>query len=190
MKLERILPFARTLLQMAVKDGSYAVDATIGNGHDTAFLAQLVGEAGKVFGFDIQEQAILNTQARLTEQNLLSRAILFHESHGRLLEMLPADAKGNVTGAVFNLGYLPGGDKSIVTKPNSTIDAIEQLLQIMAPEGIIVLVIYHGHEEGQAERDVVVEFAMNLDQQMVHVLRYEFINQSNHPPFIIAIEKR
>ncbi|GAA3320280.1 hypothetical protein GCM10020331_030620 [Ectobacillus funiculus] len=70
MKLERILPFARTLLQMAVKDGSYAVDATIGNGHDTAFLAQLVGEAGKVFGFDIQEQAILNTQARLTEQKL------------------------------------------------------------------------------------------------------------------------
>jgi hypothetical protein len=64
--------------------------------------------------------------------------------------MLPADAKGNVTGAVFNLGYLPGGDKSIVTNPNSTIDAIEQLLQIMAPEGIIVLVIYHGHEEGQS----------------------------------------
>ncbi|MFP3125021.1 16S rRNA (cytosine(1402)-N(4))-methyltransferase [Ectobacillus funiculus] len=190
MKLERILPFARTLLQMAVKDGSYAVDATIGNGHDTAFLAQLVGEAGKVFGFDIQEQAILNTQARLTEQNLLSRALLFHESHGRLLEMLPVDAKENVTGAVFNLGYLPGGDKSIVTNPNSTIDAIKQLLQIMAPEGIIVLVIYHGHEEGQAERDAVVEFAMNLDQQMAHVLRYEFINQGNHPPFIIAIEKR
>ncbi len=190
MKLERILPFARTLLQTAVKEGSYAVDATMGNGHDTALLAQLVGENGKVFGFDIQEEAVHNTKARLAEGHLDNRAVLFHESHGRLVELLPASASGNVTGAVFNLGYLPGGDKSIVTKPDSTIAAIKQLLEVMAPEGIIVLVIYHGHEEGKVERDAVVEFAMNLDQQAAHVLRYEFLNQSNNPPFIIAIEKR
>jgi tRNA A58 N-methylase Trm61 len=190
MKLERILPFARTLLQTAVKPGDYAVDATAGNGHDTCFLAELVGNNGKVFAFDIQAQAIENTMARLKENHLEDRAVVFQTGHENLLQCLPEDAKGKVTGAVFNLGYLPGGDKEIVTKPNSTIEAIEQLLEIMAPEGIIVLVIYHGHPEGQVERDEVLNYASALDQKKAHVLRYQFINQINNPPFIVAIEKR
>lgn len=190
MKLTRILPFARTLLQTAVANGDYAVDATMGNGHDTALLAELVGENGKVFAFDIQEQALENTSQRLEELQLQQRAQLFHASHDTLLENIPSEAHGRITGAIFNLGYLPGGDKTIVTQPNSTIAAIEQLLAIMAPEGLIVLVIYHGHPEGQVERDEVIQFVTNLDQKQAHVLRYEFINQTNHPPFIIAVEKR
>jgi hypothetical protein len=190
MKLERILPFVRTLLGTAVKPGDYAIDATMGNGHDTCFLANLVGEHGKVFAFDIQEQALVNTKLRLEEQKLEHRAVLFHASHDELLQRLPQEAHGKITGAVFNLGYLPGGDKEIVTRPNSTIAAIEQLLEVMAQEGIIVLVIYHGHPEGQIERDEVIEFVTNLDQKQAHVLRYEFINQKNNPPFIIAVEKR
>ncbi|MBO9130905.1 class I SAM-dependent methyltransferase [Bacillus sp. 165] len=190
MKLERILPFARTLLQTAVQPGTYAVDATAGNGHDTCFLAELVGDTGKVFAFDIQEQAIQATAVRLKENHLADRAQLFKTGHENLLTCLPEDAVGNVTGAVFNLGYLPGGDKDIVTKPNSTIEAIEQLLEIMAIEGIIVLVIYHGHPEGQIERDEVLHYVSTLDQKKAHILRYQFINQANNPPFIVAIEKR
>ncbi|MCM3734482.1 methyltransferase domain-containing protein [Bacillus cytotoxicus] len=190
MKLERILPFARTLLERAVKEGDYAVDATLGNGHDTCFLAELVGESGKVFGFDIQEEAITNSSTRLQEKGLTGRAVLIHESHDTLTAVLPEEANGKVTGAIFNLGYLPGGDKNIVTKPNSTLSAIEQLLEVMAPEGIIVLVIYHGHPEGQIERDAVIQFAEQLAQKEAHVLKYEFMNQQNNPPFIIAIEKR
>lgn len=190
MKLERVLPFARTLLQTAVKEGDYAVDATLGNGHDTCFLAEIVGDNGKVFGFDIQKEAIENSTTRLKEKELFERTVLVHDSHDTLLSVLPEDAKGKVTGTIFNLGYLPGGDKHIVTKPNSTISAIEQLLEVMAPEGIIVLVIYHGHPEGQVERDAVLKFAEELDQKQAHVLRYGFINQQNNPPFIVAIEKR
>lgn len=190
MKLERILPFARTLLERAVKEGDYAVDATLGNGHDTCFLAELVGENGKVFGFDIQKEAITNSSTLLQEKGLNERAVLIHDSHDTLIAVLPEEAKGKVTGAIFNLGYLPGGDKNIVTKPNSTLSAIEQLLEVMAPEGIIVLVIYHGHPEGQIERDAVLQFAAEIDQKQAHVLRYGFINQQNNPPFIVAIEKR
>ena len=73
---------------------------------------------------------------------------LFQHGHENIKECIPANFHGKVTGAIFNLGYLPGGDKSIVTKPSTTISAIEQLLEIMAPEGIIVFVIYHGHPEG------------------------------------------
>lgn len=190
MKLERILPFSRTLLQKAVNKGDIAVDATIGNGHDTVWLAELVGETGHVYGFDIQQQALESTKQKLREQQLDDRVTLFHKSHSHLHEVLPPLAPRQVTGAIFNLGYLPGGDKNVVTKAESTIKAIDQLLEVMAPEGIIVLVIYHGHPEGAVERDHLLQYVTELDQQKVHVLQYKFMNQQNNPPFIIAIEKR
>ncbi|MGJ7920357.1 class I SAM-dependent methyltransferase [Neobacillus sp. LXY-4] len=190
MKLERVLPFARNLLESAVGPGDIAVDATLGNGHDTAFLAKLVGETGRVYGFDIQSDAIASTGFRLDELGLTERVVLFHKGHENILSSVPKEQFGKVRGAIFNLGYLPGGDKSIVTKSNTTIAAVEQLLEIMAPEALIVLVIYHGHEEGVQERDELLQFVKQLDQKKAHVLQYQFINQVNHPPFIIAIEKR
>jgi predicted methyltransferase len=190
MKLTQILPFARSLLETACTSGDIVVDATIGNGHDTEFLAKLVGSNGHVFGFDIQEQALLMTSKRLKEQHLNHQVTLFQHGHEKVKENIPSHLHGHVTGAIFNLGYLPGGDKSIVTKPVSTIDAIQQLLDIMTKEGIIVLVIYHGHPEGAEERDALIQFVKSLDQKKAHVLQYGFINQNNNPPFIIAIEKR
>lgn len=190
MKLKRILPFARNLLQLAVGEGDYAIDATIGNGHDTVMLASLVGETGHVYGFDIQQEALESTTGRIKDKQLFDRVSLFQKSHDQLLATIPNKAHGKISGAVFNLGYLPGGNKEIVTKPDSTIKAIEQLLEIMKPEGIIVLVVYHGHEEGAVERDQLLEYCTTLDQNRAHVLMYRFMNQVNNPPFIIAIEKR
>ncbi len=190
MKLERILPFARRLLETAIPKGGIAVDATMGNGHDTVHLAKLVGENGHVYAFDIQSDAIRNTSNRLNENQLSDRVTLYEKSHGELEKLIPVTIHGRINGAIFNLGYLPGGDKEIVTKPTSTIAAIEQLLSIMEKEGIIVLVIYHGHEQGAVERDELLEYVSGIDQQSAHVLEYRFINQANNPPFIIAIEKR
>lgn len=190
MKVERILPFARRLLKQAACTGDIVVDATVGNGHDTLFLANLVGDMGHVYGFDIQAEAIDATKTRLSEHDLLSRVTLIQQSHDTVIESIPAEYKQKVTAAIFNLGYLPGGNKEIVTTPDSTIRAIEQLLQLLAPEGIIVLVIYHGHEEGAIERDALLNYVTSIDQQIAHVLTYRFINQANHPPFIVAIEKR
>lgn len=190
MKLEGILPFARTLLKSAVKPGDITVDATAGNGHDTLFLAEIVAEKGGVFSFDIQKEAIENTRNRLEEHSVLERVTLIHQGHENILSSIPERFHGKITGAIFNLGYLPGGDKSVVTKARTTISAIEQLLKIMAREGLIVLVIYHGHPEGKMERDGLLSYVTGLEQKLVHVLRYQFINQKNDPPFIIAIEKR
>ena len=187
--MEKILPFAKSLLQKAVKSGDVVIDATLGNGHDTAFLAELVGSNGQVFGFDVQQEAIEATNQRLRELDF-SWVTLFHSGHENIINKIPANTHGRVKGAIFNLGYLPGSDKTIVTRPETTISAIQQLLEVLAPEGIIVVVIYHGHEEGQIERDSVLEFCRDLDQKTAHVLQYQFINQQNHPPFIIAIEKR
>lgn len=106
------------------------------------------------------------------------------------MNVIPPLHYGKVTGAVFNLGYLPGGDKDIVTRPKTTILALNQILEMMAPEGILVLVIYHGHPEGAVERDYILRYVERLDQNYVHVLRYQFMNQLNNPPFIVALEKR
>ncbi|HEY9576123.1 MAG TPA: class I SAM-dependent methyltransferase [Pseudobacillus sp.] len=190
MNLEGILPFARILLEKVVTDGSAAIDATVGNGHDTVFLARLVGESGRVFGFDIQEQALTNTAARLEEQQLSDRVTLFDCGHEQAAAFIPGEWQKQLKGAIFNLGYLPRGDKSIVTKPDTTIAAVAQILSMLVPGGIIVLVIYHGHEEGTVEKEKLLNFVENIDQHEAHVLRYEFINQTNNPPFIVAIEKR
>lgn len=184
--LERVLPYAKTLLSQVIKEGDIAVDATAGNGHDTLFLAQLVGESGCVYAFDIQEDAIEATNNRLKEHGLDGRARVILDGH----EQLSKYVEGEIAGAIFNLGYLPGGNHEIITKGETTISALEQLIAKLKVGGIIVLVIYHGHEGGKEERDAVIDFVSKLPQKYIHALRYEFINQQNHPPFIIALEKK
>jgi tRNA A58 N-methylase Trm61 len=190
MKLDRILPFAKILLDKAVKQGDHVVDATIGNGHDTLFLANLVGDHGRVYGFDVQEEAVTATEELIRSKRLSNRVTLFHQGHENLSSCISQEEHGKITGAIFNLGYLPGSDKSVITKPNTTISAVEQLLNMMAPEGIIVIVIYHGHPGGELERDQLLEYCNHLDQNLAHVLQYKFMNQKNNPPFIVAIEKK
>jgi tRNA A58 N-methylase Trm61 len=190
MKLDRILPYAKILLEKAVQSGDAVVDATIGNGHDTLFLANLVGENGRVYGFDVQHEAVIATEEHIRIHGLSNRVTLFHQGHENISTCIPQEERGKISGAIFNLGYLPGSDKAVITQPNTTISAVEQLLNIMAPEGVIVIVIYHGHPGGEIERDKLLEYCHQLDQNMAHVLQYKFLNQKNNPPFIIAIEKR
>ncbi|KIY22620.1 class I SAM-dependent methyltransferase [Mesobacillus subterraneus] len=189
MKLEKVLPFARKLLELAVKPGDIAVDATVGNGNDTIFSANLAGPSGRIYGFDIQDQALMTSKTKLREHKLQDQVTLFHTGHENISEYIPPLHFGKITAAVFNLGYLPGGDKNIVTVHEKTIMAIDQLLEIMAPEGIIVIVVYHGHPEGKVEREYLLRYVKSLDQNTAHVLEYKFLNQKNNPPFIIAIEK-
>ncbi|MFF5994181.1 class I SAM-dependent methyltransferase [Lysinibacillus sp. KU-BSD001] len=185
MKLERVLQYAQTLLKSAIQTGDIAVDATAGNGHDTLFLAQLVGDDGFVYAFDVQKQAVDATLHRLLDHALEHRALVLNDGH----ENVAKHVTKPIAGAIFNLGYLPGSDHGIITRPNTTIQALESLLTLLKVGGIIVLVIYHGHEGGKEERDEVIRFVSNLPQKSIHVLRYEFLNQKNDPPFIIALEK-
>lgn len=153
-------------------------------------MAQLVGTSGRVYSFDIQETAITNTEARLSEHNCLTQATLFQAGHENVKLLISADDYGNIAGCIFNLGYLPGGDKQIVTKAETTLTAISDIFSLLKKEAIIVLVIYHGHNEGKKEKDQLLKFVTTIDQTKAHVLTYNFINQKNNPPFIIAIEKR
>ncbi|MFK3958043.1 class I SAM-dependent methyltransferase [Guptibacillus hwajinpoensis] len=190
MTLQRILPFTRTLLNSVLTEGGIAIDGTCGNGHDTLFLAESVGKLGKVYGFDIQSEAIEATEKRLTEANQSAQVALFHESHASINSNIETKDVGNVSAAIFNLGYLPGGDKTIVTKPEETIQAVTDILHLLRSEGLLILVVYPGHPEGKIESEKVTDFASGLDQSHYQVLKYQFINQINEPPYILAISKK
>lgn len=188
MNLEQAINYAKTLINLCTKLGDITIDATVGNGNDTIFLSQIVKETGVVFGFDIQQQAIENTRKILNENNI-KNVQLFQIGHEHLQEYIPIKYHGKIASAVFNLGYLPKGNKNITTKGTTTISAIKQLLDILKINGLIVLVVYPGHEEGRLEKEELLEYLSTLDQKVTQVLTYQFINQVNDAPFLIAIEK-
>ena len=129
----------------------------------------------------------MNTHKKIKDY---SNVKLIQSGHENAKLHIPAQYHGHIDAAIFNLGYLPKGNKEIVTKPETTIMAINEIFDILSIEGIIILVIYHGHEEGKVEKEALLEFLQNFDQNKAHILQYQFINQKNNAPFIYAIEKR
>jgi len=184
MGLPKVLEFARILISERVAAGDIAVDATCGNGHDTVFLADLVGEQGKVYAFDIQEKAVINTLNRVKDNGLSARVICKRMSH----EFIEQVVEEPVKGAMFNLGYLPNSDKLISTKSSTTIAAIQGLLNRLAIGGIITIILYIEHDQGH-EAQEVEEYLTTLKQKNFTVLNYRFLNQVHFPPYLIAIEK-
>ena len=176
----RPLQMAHAFLEEVVTDEDIVVDATMGNGHDTLFLARL---AKKVYAFDIQEQAVEQTTKRLAEAKLNNVELLLtgHENVDQYVASIKA--------VIFNLGYLPSADKTVITQPHTTIQALEKLCQRLVTGGRIAIMIYYGHTGGDVERDAVLDFVSQLPQQEFTVALYKTINQINQPPFLVMIEK-
>ena len=190
MTLKPVLTFAHSLLSDVVATGDTVIDCTMGNGHDTLLLANLVGEAGHVLAFDIQQSALESTRTLLVQHSIApERATLIKASHANVAAHIPKEMHGRVKAAIFNLGYLPGGDKRICTAPHTTIQAVEALLSLLAPGGVIVLVVYQGHAEGVVEATQLVEYCTNLPHSSVNAIKYQILNKLNNPPFVIALEK-
>ncbi len=186
--LATALHYSHTLLKEVLQPGETAVDATMGNGHDTLLLAELVGRTGHVYAFDLQAQALENTAARLSEAGLTQRVTLIQKGHETLAHHLPEALP--VKAAVFNLGYLPQSDKSVITLPATTRQALDALLVRLAPRGRIILVCYYGHAGGPEELASVRAYCEGLPQEQYNVLNYQFINQKNQPPILFCIERK
>lgn len=186
MIVPRVLPFAKSLIMSHVQEDSVVIDGTCGNGYDTEFLAQCVPK-GHVYACDIQPQAIENTRQRVSSYSNVS---VIHTGNELITEHMETSHQHKISAALFNLGYLPKGDKTIVTHATTTIKAFESIFKQLRPEGIIVFAIYPGHPEGFEESKHLNAYFEQLDQTIAHVIKYEFINQQNHPPYIIGIEKR
>ena len=186
MPLLPVLAFARQLIDGRLKNGGCALDGTAGNGRDTLFLAQLAGGSGKVWAFDIQAQALSNTAGLLRENGVEGQVELIAASHADLADYVrePLDA------AMFNFGYLPGGDKTVTTKADSSVHAMQAAAALLAEGGLLTAVVYSGHPTGRAEAAAIEQWAAALPQEQYQVLHYRFTNQRNHPPQLLAIEKR
>lgn len=177
---------AHYLLRERVKPGDRVLDATCGNGNDTLLLARLVGVDGTVWAFDIQSTALRETARLLEENGMLPRAILLEAGHERIAEFV----NERLNAVVFNLGFLPGSDRSCITLPDTTIPALSQALEMLQQGGILLVALYPGHDGGDEEAAMVEEWGMGLNPSDYNVWRHRQLNRSLNAPYLIMVERR
>lgn len=186
----KALHYSKELLRTLVSqfpNGTF-IDATLGKGNDLISVLMHPEFNGKVIGFDIQTAAIQTTQERISTHSFEGDYLLIKDSHANLANYLEQNEQ--VNGAIFNLGYLPGGDHSITTTASSTIKAIEEIANRLIKKGQIIIVVYSGHTAGQIEKESLSQALSLWPQEDFQVLTYEFINQKNNPPMVLIVEKR
>ncbi len=172
-----------------VTPDSTVIDATCGNGHDTLALAQM--NPAKLYAFDIQEDAVRATTA-LLEANGYRESI----ADGRFVLRCAAHEEMNqyvarpVTAVLFNLGYLPGGDKEITTKAASTLIAVQAAMELLETDGVICITMYSGHDAGKEEKAALLNFAETLDAKLWHTAYISMPNQKHDPPEILFITRK
>lgn len=173
------LTFAHCSWEKIVIPGDIVIDATVGNGHDTFFLAQLLQGQGQVIGYDIQPKALAQTQKRLEElpEAWRESVILKLQCHANFSET-------GVKLIVYNLGYLPGGDKSITTQKGSTLLSIQSALSCLTGDGAISITCYPGHAEGALEQAAIMDFLKTLPTDQWNICHHVWLNRPLSPTWI------
>lgn len=166
-----------------LREGEVAADFTMGNGHDTLFLSKTVGEGGRVYAFDIQESALESTRALLEAEGAPNNYTLICASHHRAKEFISEPIKAGM----FNLGYLPGsGNKGVTTMRETTMGAVEAALDLLAPDGVLIVAIYPGHEEGALEGEMLREYFSKLSRFKVCPSEFRILNSPTSPYFFLV----
>ena len=177
--------WAKEMIDSAIFPGARVIDATMGNGYDTLWLCNAVGENGRVYAFDIQQEAVDRTAKRLSDAQCRDRAKLYCLGHQHMAEVVDelADA------IVFNLGWLPGAEHGVTTRVETTLQAVEAALSLLKEEAVMTICVYPGHEEGTRELHALLDWASKLDHKRFDVMLKCFLNQPNDPPQLIAVRK-
>ncbi|MDD2490484.1 MAG: class I SAM-dependent methyltransferase [Bacilli bacterium] len=180
---ENILNKFKQIIVNNINNNDIVIDATIGNGNDTMFLTNLVTN-GHVYGFDIQKEAIIRTK-KLLNNNKIKNYTLYQESHANMLDKLP-QLKNKVKIITFNLGYLPNWHKEITTKVEATIKAIKISLELLKKDGICLIVVYPGHEEGQKESKEIKKCLAKMGNN--YIINYYYNTDNKKAPYLIEIK--
>jgi hypothetical protein len=167
-----LVKLAHNLIQANITEDGIMIDATVGNGHDTLFLMERAGIKGKVYGFDIQSEAIRSTQARASHHPWRNNLILWQCSHSEMESCIPLHEQGQVKVIMFNLGYLPGGDKAVITHTASTLSALVAAIRLLAANGLLTVLAYPAHVGGDQEADAVHAWCTSLNPAQFAVKRY------------------
>ena len=166
-----------------LKEGDTAVDFTMGNGNDTLFLSKAVGPSGKVYAFDIQEEALTSTREHLISNGAPENYTLICASHHRVKEFV----EGPIKAGMFNLGYLPrSGKKAVTTMRETTMPAVEAALELLAPDGVLIVAIYPGHEEGALEGEMLREYFSGLSRFRICPSEFKILNSPTSPYFFLV----
>lgn len=168
-----------------INPGDTVCDCTMGNGHDTAYMCRLTGASGHVYSFDIQQEALDRTSSLLKDQNLMGPVHLILDSHSHLKEYIHQPLKF----FVFNLGYLPDGDQSVITHSDSTTAAITSALSLTETGGGGAILSYYGHPGGTEEKDAVEALLANLPPKYYSVMKIASFNRQHTPPVLYLIKK-
>lgn len=190
MKRISLAEVAHQLVKQHVVAGDKVIDATVGNGHDTLFLAQIVGFSGAVFGFDIQQQALLNTRQRLQQHQLDAPVRLIQASHADMPQHIPQDLNGCIAAIMFNLGYLPGADKRLTTQTETTLRAIEAACDLLAEQGVMTVMVYPGHVGGGEEAQAVMRWFQSLASDKFAGDVIDSQHPKPHSPRLFVIRKQ
>ncbi len=181
---QNALGLSHKFISEHVQRGNTCIDATAGRGRDTLFLCELVGEEGKIFAFDIQEEAIQSTKKLLDDNH--KEATLILDSHSNMDAYIE---KSSVDAIMFNFGWLPGGDHSKFSHGSTSCIAIEKGLELLKVGGVMSLCIYCGKETGFEEKETLLPFLKKLDQKKYSVLLADYINRGGNPPIAVLITK-
>ncbi|KAF6619321.1 SAM-dependent methyltransferase [Paenibacillus jamilae] len=188
-----VLSYAHQLVAARVQPGDTAIDATVGTGADTLFLAKAAGKRGRVYGFDIQQAALDYARRRLEEDSSssLAEVSLLLQGHEQMREAVPDLLHGKVAAVMFNLGYLPseGADLTVITHTDSTLVALEAALHLLRPRGILTAVLYPGHAGGREEAEAVLQWASALPVSSGQSIIYRQL-QLDASPYVVAVEKK
>jgi len=184
-KLQQITELAHHLAIPFIETGDRVVDATAGNGKDTLFLAEKVGSSGLVYAFDIQQEALKKTEDLLKKAGLSERVKYFNDGHEKMIDYID----GPVNAVIYNLGYLPGGDHRVTTTRQKTEISFKQALTLLAPGGVIIVVLYPGHPEGREEKEMMMPLCRSLDPEHFSTIHLHLLNKVGTPPELIAVQK-
>lgn len=174
-----------------ISEGDVVIDATAGNGHDTVALARFVGPKGCVHAFDIQEAAIRSTSSALEVEFSASRnRIPRVELHHRCFTEMKNVCGINVARVIaFNLGYLPGSDKSITTSQDKTCKAIEISLEVLHSGGILSVLSYTGHPGGTEEYAAVKKVLESQSAAEYVSSEIKLLNRPSAPILLVVWKK-
>lgn len=180
-----LLDLHKYFMLQHIGEGDRVADFTMGNGNDTLWLSKTVGEMGKVYAFDVQEQALQNTEKRLREAGAPENYELILDSHSNLKQYITEPIKGGM----FNLGWLPGSDKKYTTMRETTRKAVTDAMDMLADNGVLLIAVYPGHEEGTLEGDMLRNMLSEYPRWKYCCSIFRILN-SPASPFFYLIEKK
>jgi len=199
--LQNTTRLALAICEKYVDKTDEVVDCTCGRGNDTLFFARI---CKRVYSFDIQEEALASAKKLMSENNIswseypLGEDVCEEEVYEKDKVIFIKDNHANMrlyvkkapAVIIFNLGYLPGGDKKVTTLPENSLKAVDAALELVREGGLVCITMYPGHEKGREERNLLRNYAGKLEKDRFHCVCTDMLNQGSSAPEILWITKK